>query len=109
VDLDAAAIDEQPVWRISRSGQSAEDPLPDPALRPANEPVVERLLRAIDIRAVCPTASAAKRMHDTTQHTSVIHTRHAAHIRWKQRLDPGPLRIGKPKEIRHFTASSPRH
>lgn len=40
---------------------------------------------------------------------AVIHTRHSAHIGWKQRLDPGPLRIGKPKEIRHFTASSSRH
>jgi hypothetical protein len=48
-------------------------------------------------------------MNDAAQHAAVIHTRHAPHIGWEQRLDPGPLRIGKPEEIRHFTASSLRH
>ncbi len=48
-------------------------------------------------------------MDDAAQNAPVIHTRHAPHIGWKQWLDPGPLRIGKPEEIRHFTASSSRH
>jgi hypothetical protein len=44
-------------------------------------------------------------MDDPTQHTTIIHPRFAAHIGREQRLDPGPLRIGKPKEISHLTAS----
>jgi hypothetical protein len=44
-------------------------------------------------------------MNDPAQHTTIIHAGLAAHIGWQQRLDPSPLRIGKPKEIRHITAS----
>jgi hypothetical protein len=45
---------------------------------------------------------------DDPAHTAIIHARLAAHIRGQQRLDPGPLCIGKPKETSHLTASSMR-
>jgi hypothetical protein len=38
---------------------------------------------------------------DPAQHTTIIYPRFAAHISRKQRLDPSPLPIGKPKEISH--------
>ncbi|WP_246661574.1 MULTISPECIES: hypothetical protein [unclassified Tardiphaga] len=47
-------------------------------------------------------------MDDATQHTTIIYPGLTAHVGWKQRLDPSPLRIGKPKEIRHLIASSMR-
>jgi hypothetical protein len=105
MDLDATAVDEQPVRRIARSRQRAEDAFPNAPLGPADEAVIKRLLRPIDIGAVGPTASAAKRMDDPTEHTTIIHARLTAHIGRKQWLDPDPLRIGKPKEISHLTAS----
>jgi hypothetical protein len=37
-------------------------------------------------------------MDDTTQHTTIVHARLGAHSGGQQRLDPGPLRIGKPKK-----------
>ena len=40
-------------------------------------------------------------MDDPAQHATIIYPGLAAHVGWKQRLDPGPLRIGKPKEITH--------
>jgi hypothetical protein len=108
VDLDATAIDEQSVRRISCSRQRAEDTFPDAALGPADEPIVEGFLRPIDFGAVGPTATAAKGMDDATQHTTIIHARLTAHIGRKKPLDASPLRIGKPKEISHLTTSSMR-
>jgi hypothetical protein len=108
VDLDAAAVDEQPVRRISCSRQRAEYTFPDAALGPSDEPVIKRLLRTINVGAVYPTAAAAKGVDNATQHTTIIDPRLTAHVGREQRLYPSPLRIRKPKEIRHFTASERR-
>jgi hypothetical protein len=80
MDLDATAVDEQPVRRISGSRQRAEDALPDAALGPADEPIVERLLWPIDIGAVGPAPATAKRMDDPAQHTTIVHARLTANI-----------------------------
>jgi hypothetical protein len=47
-------------------------------------------------------------MDDPAQDPAVIHARLASHICRQKRLYPLPLRVGKPKEIRHATASSLR-
>jgi hypothetical protein len=107
VDLDAGAVDEQPIWRILLAGQRAEYLLPNPALGPANETIVESLLRPVDIaRTVGPTPAALQGMHNTTQDAAIVNAIHAAHVRRQERLDPFPLRVGKPKEIRHLTTST---
>jgi len=108
VGLDATAVDEQPVRGFSFSGQRAEDAFPNAALGPSYEPVIKRLLGAIDVSTVSPTTPTAKGVDDPTQHTPIIDAHLATHIGRKQRLDPSPLRIGKPKEIRHITVSSVR-
>src|ERR1700710_97689 len=55
MDLDAARVDEQAVGGALAPRKRAEDVLPDSALGPANEAVVEGLLRPVDItRAVGP-------------------------------------------------------
>jgi len=108
VDLDATAIDEQSIGSIAHSCKRAENAFPDAALGPANEPVIKRLLGSVDVCAVRPTATATKRVDDPAQHTTIIHARLTAHIGREQWRDPRPLRIGKPKEISHFIASSPR-
>lgn len=107
VDLDATAVDEQPVGRILGAGQRAENPFPDTALGSTDEAVVERLLRPVDIRTVGPASATAQRMDDPAQHPAIIDTLLAVHIGRQQRCNPLPLPIGKPKEIRHLTASQP--
>jgi hypothetical protein len=109
VDLDATAVDEQSIRGVASSRQGTENAFPDAAFGPADEPIVERLLRTIDVSTVRPAPAAAKRVDDPAQHPTIIHTWFAANIRRQKRLDPSPLRIGKPKEIRHISASSPRH
>jgi len=108
VDLDATAVDEQSIWSAAGSRQRAENAFPDAALRPADEPIVERLLRTIDVSTVRPATAAAKRVDNPAQHSTIIRAWLAANIRRQKRLDPSPLCIGKPKEIRHLTASSQR-
>jgi hypothetical protein len=103
VDLDTTAVDEQSIRRISCSRQRAEYALPNAALGPTDEPVIERLLRTVDISAIRPSTATPQGMNDPTQHTTIIHTRLAAHVGRQQRLDSSPLRIGKPKEISHLT------
>jgi len=109
MDLDATAVDEQAIWSVAGSRQRTENAFPDDALGPADEPIVERFLRTIDVSTVRPASAAAKRVDDPAQHPTIIHTWLTANIGRKQRLDPSPLRIGKPKEIRHLSASSLKH
>jgi hypothetical protein len=45
---------------------------------------------------------------DPAQHPPIINPGLTANIGWQQRLDSSPLRIRKPKEIRHITASLQR-
>lgn len=52
--FDADALDEQPVWNSLGSCKCAKDALPDPALGPADEPVVKCLLWTIDWRTIAP-------------------------------------------------------
>jgi hypothetical protein len=44
-------------------------------------------------------------MDDAAQHPAIVNPIHAAYVRRQQWLDPVPLRIRKPKEIRHLTTS----
>ncbi|KRC96635.1 hypothetical protein ASE47_30690 [Ensifer sp. Root258] len=108
MDLDATAVDEQSIRRIIGPCERTEDAFPDAAFGPADEAVVECLLRSIDICAIRPAATTAQRMDDPAQDPAVIHARLASHICRQKRLYPLPLRVGKPKEIRHATASSLR-
>jgi hypothetical protein len=103
MDLDAGAVDEQAIGHIFPTGQRAEDPFPNPALGPAHEAVVERLLRSVDVaRAIGPAPAAFQRVDDAAQHPAIIDTIHAPHVSRQQRLDPSPLCIRKPKEISHL-------
>ena len=53
MDFDTAAVDEELGWHAFGAGKLGEDLLPNTALSPAPEPVVERLLRPIGVlRAV---------------------------------------------------------
>jgi hypothetical protein len=64
MNLDATAVDEEPVGHIFSAGKSAEDVLPDATLSPAHEAIVEGFLGAINISAIGPAATAFERMHD---------------------------------------------
>ena len=64
MNLDATAVDEEPVRRIFGPGKRAENILPDATLSPAHEAIVERFPGAINISAIGPAATAFERMDD---------------------------------------------
>lgn len=102
MDLDAGGIDEQSIGGFLRARQRTEYLFPDTALRPAHEVVVECLLRAVHLaRTIGPAPAILQCMDDPAQHPPVIHPFLAPAIPRQKRLNPGPLPIRKPKEIRH--------
>lgn len=63
VHLDARAVDEQPGWHAVDPGKVGKYALPNAALGPAPEAVVERLLRPVDmLGAIAPAATALQCM-----------------------------------------------
>jgi hypothetical protein len=89
MDLDAGAVDEQAIRDILTTRQRGKDTLPDAALGPAHEAVVERLLRAIDmLRTVTPAPAALQCMHDPGKYPAIIDPRYPTRIARQQRLDP---------------------
>jgi hypothetical protein len=82
VDLDAGAVDEQPVGDTLDSGQRTEDPLPHAALGPAHEAVVERLLGTIDRRTIAPAPAALQGMDDPLKHPPIINPPRPAQAGW---------------------------
>src|ERR1700674_1347290 len=108
MNLDAGAVDDEPIRRLLCAGQGGKDGLPDAALGPANEAIVECLLRPIDRRTIGPASPRLQRLNDTAQHASVIDPLLAACVGWQQGRDPSPLRIGKPEKLGHITTSLPK-
>lgn len=102
MDFDTAAVDEELGRHALDPGKLGEDALPHASLGPASEPVVERLLRPVDVlRTIAPAATALQCMDDAGEHPTVIDPRHTTRSLRQERLDPRPLLIRKPEEIRH--------
>jgi hypothetical protein len=74
---------------------------------PANEPIVDRLVRAILSRRVAPAKPILDHKHDRTHDPPVVHPRDPMRKR-KIALDPAHLRLRQQKQISHGEAASPR-
>ena len=102
MDLDAAAVDEEPFRDAIDPGELGEDALPHAAFGPAPEAVVERLLRTVDVLGtIAPATTALQSMDNPGEHPTVIDPRHTTRILRQKRFNPRPLLIRKPEEIRH--------
>jgi len=102
VNLDARAVDEQLRRHAFEPGKVSKDALPHTALGPTPETVVERLLRAVDVLGtITPTTATLQCVDYAGKHPPVIDPRHPTRILWQKRLNPRPLLIRKPEEIRH--------
>jgi hypothetical protein len=79
---------------------------PDAALCPASEPVIDRGRRAIFRRAIAPAATALQHMHDPTDDPPIIRPLDTAHIFRQMGLNPIPLLVAEPKEVRPHDPAS---
>ena len=93
-----------------RSGQRAEQVLPNTAPSPAHEAVIDGGRRAVFRRTVTPAAAAAQHMDDTADHAPVINTLLTAHIARQMRLYPLPFPITQPVQVlAHLQVSESKH
>jgi hypothetical protein len=102
VNLEARGVDEQSIRSILGTREGREEIFPNAPLRPSDEAIVERLLRPINLsRTIRPSTTVLQCMHDPAQNAAIINPLDTARIVRQKRFDPRPLRIRKPKEIRH--------
>ena len=79
---------------------------PQPA--PADEAIVDRLVRTIVVRRIAPAQTVADHENNPRDHPPVIDPWHPVRQR-KIRLNPAHLRLEEPNQISHDSASSRRH
>ena len=79
------------------ASQPGEDAVEDPHPAPADEAVVERLVRAVAFRRVFPLKTVLDDVDDAAHHAAIINPWHAMRQR-KIRSDPSHLRFAQQKQ-----------
>jgi hypothetical protein len=105
--LQVRGVDHDPLRLAALLGQRGEDLVEHAQPAPADEAVVDRLVRAILLGRVAPTKSPFDDEHDGADNPTVVHPCDAVRER-EIALDPTHLRLRKQKQISHGEASSPR-
>jgi hypothetical protein len=75
--LKMRAVDHHAVGRAALGRKVGEDSVEDTHAGPANEPVVERLMGAIDRGRIPPSQTIPDHMDYPADHTPVVHPRNA--------------------------------
>ena len=75
--LKMRAVDHHAVGRAALGRKVGEDSVEDTHAGPANEPVVERLMGAIDRGRIPPSQTIPDHMDYPADHTPVVHARNA--------------------------------
>ena len=76
-----------------------EQVLPDAALRPTHETVIDCCRRAILGRAITPAAAALEHMHDAADHAAIVRPLNTSYIRRQMGFDPLPLLIAQSEQV----------
>jgi hypothetical protein len=97
--FDVRGVDHLRVCGSPVPSKLPEQVFPDATPRPAHEAVIDRRRRTISFRAIAPAAATLEHVHDPADHTSVICSLDAAHIRRQMRLNPRPLFVAQPEQI----------
>jgi len=100
-------VDHDPLRLGAVARQRGENLVEHAQPAPADEAVVDCLVRAIVARRVPPAQSVPDHKHDRADDAAVIHTGDPVRKR-KIALDPAHLRLREQKQISHGEASSPR-
>jgi hypothetical protein len=82
------------------AGEPGEDAVEDAEPAPANEAVVERLVRTLASRRVLPLETVADHVDDAAHHPAVIDPRYSVGQR-KERRYPRHLALAQQKQITH--------
>lgn len=102
--LEVGAVDHDRFAIRSGLGELGEDPGEHAHARPANEPVVERLRRAMRSRRIFPLQPVLLNVDYPAQYPPVIHPHLASGLR-KERPQPLHLRVAQPEMPAHHAPS----
>jgi hypothetical protein len=101
------AVDHNAVGQAALGRKVGDDSVEDAHARPANEPVVERLVVAIGRGRIPPSQTIPYYMDYPADHTPVVHARNATHPR-EEEFNALKLSLSQPKLIRHRQVLLPR-
>lgn len=87
--LEVVCVDRHCFHRRAHGGQFGEDAVEDPCLAPSDEPVAERLVRAVAFQRIAPHQAAPDDMNDPADDAAIIDTRNAARLVRQQRAQCG--------------------
>lgn len=90
--------------RFGRRGRRGENGLPNAALAPAREAIVDGLVGAIFQRAVFPAAAHLLHVHDPAQNPTIVMALGTRLVGRQMRLDLRPLLVVEPEQIRAHQA-----
>jgi hypothetical protein len=105
--LQMRGVDHDPLGLCALARQLSEDLVEHAQTAPADEAVVDRLMRAIPRRRIAPTQAVLDDEYDRADNPPVIHPSDPMRKR-KIARDPVHLRFRKQKQISHGEASPPR-
>lgn len=97
--LEMCGIDHQPIGLPALGGKRGEDAVEHAQAAPANEPVVDGLVRAVTGRRISPAQPVPDHEDDAADDPAIIDPRDAMR-QWKIRLDPTHLRLAQQPQIR---------
>ena len=105
--LKMRAVDHHAVGRAAFGRKVGEDSVEDTHAGPANEPVVERLVGAIDRRRIPSSPTIPDHMDYPADYTPVVHARNATRP-WEKGFNALKLSFSQPELIRHRQVLLPR-
>lgn len=98
--LQVGGVDHQPIRLPALGGGLGEDAVEHAQAAPADEPVVDRLVRAITGRCITPAEPVPDHENNAAHNPPVIDPRNAMR-QWKIRLNPAHLRLAQQPQLRH--------
>ena len=105
--LQMRGVDHDPLRLAALARQCGENLVEHAQAAPANEPIVDCLMRAVFSRRVTPAKSVPDHKHDGAHDPTVVNPSDPVR-QWKVPLNPTHLSLGQQKQISHGEASSPR-
>src|SRR5215204_2687555 len=75
--LQMGRVTHRRLWRTGRSGQRGEDVVEDPHSAPADEAIVQRLVRAVGGGRITPAQAVLEDEDDATDAAAIIDARHS--------------------------------
>jgi hypothetical protein len=97
--LHSRTVDEHLRWWPACVRERMEEIDPNALGSPADETVVERLVRAIEARRIDPTSTRLQHVNDAADHPAIMDPRLASRVARQMRFDLRELLVRQPEAV----------